>query len=997
MERKVENESRLNKSITNVATGGVLLFLTLLLNFVVRIVFVRTIGYSYLGISSLFTNILTVLSVADLGFGTSISISLYAALRKADEKHIAGIITYYRRIYFIIGMVVFVVGSILRPFVGYIVNTETPIPNLDFYFFIFLVNLVSTYFISYRHAIIKADQKNGIINTVQSLVLLGKSIIELIVIATLPHVMEIEQVYTIYLIVMVVSTYVSEIWCSILAKKMYPYAFKKVEIPKEEKKEISKNVKSLLLYKVCNAVNKSIDSILISILVSTTILGKYSNYTLIIGVLMGFGALVSRNSIASLGNYVLTESKEKQAEMFHLISFVHIAIAAFFIVNYVGILEPFFHFVFGGDSTLSIFTLVLTAIHIGFELNYQVNELFRETTKMFRKIPYISAINLVLNIILSIVLGHFFGLEGIIAGTLIAYFLTSFWFETFALFKHHLQMSSKKVWLKLGYAVLVIGVFATGSFLITNHIQIADPMYKLAFSIGVSFILSIICILTFFWFKEFKRVVVIAKHAIVSVYKATQEFLSNKKVQMALLVSSCLALAVLVAIRDLKAVEIDKLIFVGLIVVCAALLKGEYFISYFFFLIPFHSGLPTGYTYIILAGLFLLKNIKLFKNWRLLINYLLIPTMVLIWELIRSKQYGQMTSVTDALQVFSALLFASFLIYDRKSISKRPLFVFAIGCTIVGLIILIRWYQIAIYVTNHTNVLEMTSLKDAMNNYRFGNVLYYINHNERWYISEYPYKVSMFLSDNQNYLGFLFLAGIMCCSYLSFKDKHVWRKPLCILMIIVLAALGFYTGSKSFFICLGLFIVAFLLSLSFEKHLNPLMSTILLGVILIVVFILCDKVSFVSKNIIDRLTDDSERFSLIREYYEFIISDNDILLFGVGSTRMTDLALATLDQPPHNAIIQIMGGYGVIGLGIIVVSFFLTIFGSKLIKGKAWVSLTPAFVFVVFSMTSQIFFPPNTLLYGLPLLYIVSMNSNNERLLMNNKKNNKGETVNGHC
>ncbi len=992
MERKVENESRLNKSITNVATGGVLQFLTLLLNFVVRIVFVRTIGYSYLGISSLFTNILTVLSVADLGFGTSISISLYAALRKADEKHIAGILTYYRRIYFIIGMVVFIVGSILRPFVGYIVNTETPIPNLDFYFFIFLVNLVSTYFISYRHAIIKADQKNGIINTVQSLVLLGKSIIELIVIAALPHVMEIEQVYTIYLIVMVVSTYVSEIWCSILAKKMYPYAFKKVEIPKEEKKEISKNVKSLLLYKVCNAVNKSIDSILISILVSTTILGKYSNYTLIIGVLMGFGALVSRNSIASLGNYVLTESKEKQAEMFHLISFVHIAIAAFFIVNYVGILEPFFHFVFGGDSTLSILTLVLTAVHIGFELNYQVNELFRETTKMFRKIPYISAINLVLNIILSIVLGHFFGLEGIIAGTLIAYFLTSFWFETFALFKYHLQMSSKKVWLKLGYAVLVIGAFATASFLITNHVQITDPMYKLAFSIGVSLVLSIICILAFFWFKEFKRILVIAKHTIISVYKVAQSFLSNKKVQMTLLISSCLALAVLVAIRDLKAVEMDKLIFVGLIVVCAALLKREYFISYFFFLIPFHSGLPTGYTYIILAGLFLLKNIKLFKNWRLLINYLLIPTMVLIWEFVRSKQYGQMTSVTDALQVFSVLLFASFLIYDRKSISKRPLFVFAVGCIAVGVIVLLNWFHVANYMVSH---LYNKTYKDILNSCRFGDIQGLINWYELWYSPEiYSHKISMFLGDNPNYLGFVFLVGAMCCSYILFKDKCVWRKPLCAILALGLTALGFLTGSKSFFICLCLFTILFLIGLVLEKYLNPLMFVIILGSLFFFGMLLFEKISFLSTNIIDRLTDDSRRFSLIREYYDFIISDRDILLFGVGSTRMMDLAM--FDQPPHNAIIQIMGGYGVIGLGIIVIAFALTLFKSKLIKGKAWVSLCPAFVFVVFSMTSQIFFPPNTLLYGLPCLYIIAMNSNNERLLISNQ--NKGETNNyEHC
>lgn len=200
--------------------------------------------------------------------------------------------------------------------------------------------------------------------------------------------------------------------------------------------------------------------------------------------------------------------------------------------------------------------------------------------------------------------------------------------------------------------------------------------------------------------------------------------------------------------------------------------------------------------------------------------------------------------------------------------------------------------------------------------------------------------------------------------------------------------------SKSFFICLCLFTILFLIGLVLEKYLNPLMFVIILGSLFFFGMLLFEKISFLSTNIIDRLTDDSRRFSLIREYYDFIISDRDILLFGVGSTRMMDLAM--FDQPPHNAIIQIMGGYGVIGLGIIVIAFALTLFKSKLIKGKAWVSLCPAFVFVVFSMTSQIFFPPNTLLYGLPCLYIIAMNSNNERLLISNQ--NKGETNNyEHC
>ena len=975
MERPNDNVSRLNNSITNVATGGALQFLTLLLNFVVRIVFVRVIGYSYLGISSLFTNILTVLSVADLGFGTSISISLYSALKKADEKHISAIIAYYRRVYFVIGAIVFMAGLMIRPFVSYVVNTETAVPNLELYFFVYLVNLVSTYFISYRHAIIKADQKNGVINTIQSFVLLGKSLIELVVIMVIPRVANVQAAYITYLIVMVLATYVSEIWCARLAKKMYPYAFQGGQIPQEEKKEISKNVKSLLLYKVCNAVNKSIDSILISILVSTTILGKYSNYTLIIGVLMGFGCLVSRNSIASLGNYVLTETKEKQADMFYMISFVHIAIAAFFIVNYVGILQPFFHFIFGLDSTLSIAALVLTAIHIGFDLNYQVNELFRETTKMFRKIPYISAINLVLNIILSIVLGHFFGLEGIIAGTLIAYFLTSFWFETFALFKYHLQMSSKKVWFKLAYAVIVIAIFATGAFLITNNVKIDDQLYKLAFSTGVSLVLSVGCVLSFAWFKEFKKVFTIAKQAFFSVCKSINAFLNNKKLQLIVLIGSAVMLVVCVVARDLLDFEINKLVFVGLIFVSALMLRGEYFIAYILFTLPFHSGLPTGYIYILLAGLFLIKNITLFKKWQLIPIYLFIPTLVFVWELVMSSIYGKMTSVTDALQVFSVLLFSSFLIYDRKSTSKRPLFVFAISVAIVGLIILINWFKIIDFIVNHdTN----KTFKSMLELFRFGDTGELIDWYNLWYLPKYPYKASMFLGDNQNYLGFLCLSGIMAASFVLFKERGaIYRKPVCFLIIVLLTGLGFFTGSKSFFFCFAIFVVLFILSLIVERTIKWWAGLLILAAIGGGVYLLCTKNEFVNHFIIQRLDSDSQRISLIKDYFDFIFSDQDVMLFGTGASRLQEMAM--YDQPPHNALAQIMGGYGVIGTGVIVIGLGYTLFGSKLFKGKCLAAFIPTLVFVIFSMTSQIFIPPNTLVYGLPVLYILAMNSNANR------------------
>jgi len=975
MEQIINTNNRLGKSTINVATGILLQVLTIVLNFIVRVVFIQTIGYSYLGVSALFADILTVLSVADLGFGTSISISLYAALKKGDKNNIAGILTYYRRIYLIIGSIIFVAGCIICPFVSFLVNTPTPIPFLQLYFFLYLVNLVCTYFIAYKHAIIKADQKNGILNIISSIVLLAKSIIELLVIVILPRFFEPQIAYITYLVVMVASTYAIEIWSSLVAKKMYPYAFKKAEIPNSEKIEIKKNVKSLLLYKVCNAANKSVDSILISILVSTLILGKYSNYTLIIGTLMGFGCLISRNAIASLGNFVLSESKEKQVNLFNIINFIHIAMAAFFIVNYVGILEPFFKFAFGLDSTLSLLTLAFTAIHLGFNINYQVNELFRETTKMFRKIPYISAINLVLNISLSIVLGIFFGLEGIIAGTLVAYFLTSFWFETFALFKYHFKTSSKTVWLKLGFAIISIGAFSTGAYFLNSLVIVGDGLEQLLFSIVTSIILSIGCIFSFAWFKEFWKVANIAKQIFNAVWDRIDAFLRTKKFQNITLVTSIAILPLLIAVRDIGGIEINKYIFAAICIVSAMLLRKENFVGYFMFLIPFHSGLSTKVIYPAIVVLFIIKNVRLFKNWKLIINYSLVPLVIVVLELVLSTIYGETTGFNVLLQLFSVLTILAFIIYDRKSISSKPLKMFVYGVAFASLILFAHWLKIALYMSSNSTGM---SLSQTLLKHRFGDITEFVKWTVEWYKIDYPYLTTMYLTDNPNYIALLTLMSVMTVSFLLFKKDKLYEKILLSLAGIFCLFIGIYTGSKSFFICLALFILYYLTMLYADYKIKLWTWITLLVVIVGASVGILFGIPFVRTNILERLNDDSGRITLIGEYFSFIFSNPIIALFGVSASRLH--LLSGISAPPHNSIVQIVGGYGLLGFSILIGGLIITILKGRpklhLFKDDALNILCPLVIFVVFSMTSQIFVPINTLLYGIPSFYIFVSETN---------------------
>ena len=158
------NQKRTTATIKNIFTGFIQKLITLVCVFISRKLFIQYIGIDYLGINSLFANILSVLSMADLGFGVAIAYSLYKPLAEKDYETIRGLIKYYRKIYNIIAGAIFSIGLLLIPFLDYLVNLESDIPNLTLYYVIFLAQTSVSYLFVYKAALLNADQKSYIIN-----------------------------------------------------------------------------------------------------------------------------------------------------------------------------------------------------------------------------------------------------------------------------------------------------------------------------------------------------------------------------------------------------------------------------------------------------------------------------------------------------------------------------------------------------------------------------------------------------------------------------------------------------------------------------------------------------------------------------------------------------------------------------------------------------------------------------------------------------------------
>lgn len=156
---------RVQKSIKNVTTGLVGQVLTLVLSFVVRTVFIQQLGVTYLGVSGLFGNILSILSFAELGFGQAIVFSLYKPIANNNVEKIKSLMYIFRTVYIWMFAVVMVLGLSLTPFLDFFVDDINAVPNLRLIYVMYVISSASTYLFAYKNTYLIATQ-NSYVSTI---------------------------------------------------------------------------------------------------------------------------------------------------------------------------------------------------------------------------------------------------------------------------------------------------------------------------------------------------------------------------------------------------------------------------------------------------------------------------------------------------------------------------------------------------------------------------------------------------------------------------------------------------------------------------------------------------------------------------------------------------------------------------------------------------------------------------------------------------------------
>lgn len=271
---------RIQNSLKNILFGLSGQIISIGMGFVVRTVFIFTLGIEYLGVDGLFTSILLMFSLANLGFDTAIIYSLYRPLAEKDIYKIQALMNLYQKAYRLIGVVVLLIGLSLLPFLDHLVNADTTIKDINIIYLLFLISSVSSYYFVYKQSIIIADQSNYIISKIHTLFMIISNALQIVLLIIISD-------YIVVLVAQLTLKVIENVYIANKANKLYPFLKEKnnAKLSKTDRREFFENLYSLLLYKISGVVINATDNIVISKFIGVIWVGVYSNYLLILNTL----------------------------------------------------------------------------------------------------------------------------------------------------------------------------------------------------------------------------------------------------------------------------------------------------------------------------------------------------------------------------------------------------------------------------------------------------------------------------------------------------------------------------------------------------------------------------------------------------------------------------------------------------------------------------------------------------------------------------------------
>lgn len=413
-------------------------FLTMLLTFISRMVFIRCLSAEYLGVNGLFTDVLSILNFAELGIGTAMIFSMYEPAALNDEPKLARLMNLYKWMYRAVAASVLVFGLILLPFLPYLIKGGEGIENLRLIYMMYVLSSASSYLLNYKNSIYQAYQK-GYIRTGWGMVCDCIRTVLQIIVLVLTH------DFILYLLLQFVMQFVPNIIVSRMVDKEFPYLKECHELPeKEELNGILKNIGAMSMHKLATIIVRNTDSLIMSSFIGLTTVGLYSNYRMVLNNLNNLMGRFSNAFSGSIGNLGALENPDKLYGIYKELDFLFFVLSAYLAGGLMMLFNPFIAICFGEKYCFPLVTVVIIVAEFYITRMRQVNLLFREAMGLFWNDRYKAVAESVINLVVSLLLVKPFGVAGIVGGTIISSVTTCVWVEPYVVMKYGIREDWQK-------------------------------------------------------------------------------------------------------------------------------------------------------------------------------------------------------------------------------------------------------------------------------------------------------------------------------------------------------------------------------------------------------------------------------------------------------------------------------------------------------------------------------------------------------------------------
>lgn len=449
---------RTRNATRNLIYGMILKIYQILIPFIMRTVMIYTLGVQYLGLNSLFTSVLSVLNLVELGVGSAMVYSMYKPIAEDDEQTICALMRLYKIYYYAIGLIIAIIGIILTPFIPKLISGDVP-KDINIYI-LYLMNLGATvlsyWLFAYKNSILQAHQRTDIVSKVTlvtNTIQYGLQIIALCLFRN----------YYYFVIAMLAVQALTNVVTAIYADKLYPLFKPKGKLDQNEVKKINQRIKDLFTAKVGTVVVGSVDTVVISAFLGLTVLAVYQNYYYIMNSICGFITVIFASITAGIGNSLVTETDKKNFNDFKKFTFIICFILCICCSCFISLYQPFMK-IWVGEKLMLNFSYVILFCILFYCLELaMVWATIKDAGGIWHADRFRPLIGSLVNLILNIMLVQLIGLYGIILSTIISYVAVSMpWLihNLFSiLYKESMMKYLKNIFIYL--AVTIVTCFIT--------------------------------------------------------------------------------------------------------------------------------------------------------------------------------------------------------------------------------------------------------------------------------------------------------------------------------------------------------------------------------------------------------------------------------------------------------------------------------------------------------------------------------------------------------